>query len=149
DQGIERGIYRGQEAVFRAVVTDEAAAALLWLPVAHWLARNDPTLRVMPLAEARLESPIGVGVRRRDRDLAAAVDQALERLQSSGEAQAVLERYGAVAKPVGLPASQAPAATPAPGANEAGRLLFSTACARCHGAEGVGSSGGGAVPAIH
>jgi polar amino acid transport system substrate-binding protein len=148
DQGLERGIYRGQEAAFRAVVTDEAAAALLWLPVANWLARHDATLRVIPLAEARLEFPIGAGVRRRDRDLAAAVDQALERLQSSGEAQAVLEHYGAVARPGALPTSQAPVPTPVPGANEAGRVLFSNACSRCHGAEGVGSGMGGAVPAI-
>ena len=58
-KGIERGIYKGQEAAFRAVVTGEAAAALLWLPVASWLARGDATLRVMPLSEARLEFPIG------------------------------------------------------------------------------------------
>jgi len=148
DQGLERGIYRGQEAAFRAVVTGAAAAALLWLPVAHWLARNDTTLRVIPLAEARLEFPIGAGVRRRDRDLAMAVDQALERLQSSGEAQAVLERYGAVARSGALPASQAPVPTPAQESSAAGRALFATACSRCHGAEGVGAGVGGAVPTI-
>jgi ABC-type amino acid transport substrate-binding protein len=148
DQGLERGIYRGQEAAFRAVVTDEAAAALLWLPVAHWLARHNTTLRVIPLAEARLEFPIGAGVRRRDRDLAVAVDQALERLQSSGEVQAVLARYGAVARSSALAESPAPVPTPAPGTSEVGRTLFSTACSRCHGAEGVGSGVGGAVPTI-
>src|SRR5215510_5794411 len=97
DKGIERGIYKGQEAAFRAVATGEATAALLWLPVASWLARGDATLRVVPLSEAHLEFPIGAGVRRRDRELAEAVDRALERLLSSGEAQAVLTRYGAVA----------------------------------------------------
>jgi mono/diheme cytochrome c family protein len=31
---------------------------------------------------------------------------------------------------------------------EAGRSLFSTACSRCHGAEGAGGGLGGAVPVI-
>jgi polar amino acid transport system substrate-binding protein len=148
DKGIERGIYKGQEAAFRAVVTGEAAAALLWLPVASWLARGDVTLRVMPLSEARLEFPIGAGVRRRERELAVAVDQALERLQNNGEAQAVLERYGAVAKASALPESQAAVPSPAPAPSEAGRSLFSTVCSHCHGAEGVGGGVGGVVPAI-
>src|SRR5215470_19368567 len=108
DKGIERGIYKGQEAAFRAVVAGEAAAALLWLPVASWLARGDATLRVVPLSEARLEFPVGAGVRHRDRELAEAVESALERLQSSGEAQAVLARYGAVAASPALPESKAP-----------------------------------------
>ena len=141
DKGIERGIYKGQEATFRAVVTGEAAAALLWLPVASWLARGDTTLRVVSLSEARLEFPIGVGVRRRDRDLVAAVERALERLQSSGEAQAVLARYGAVAASPTLPVSKAAVPVSAPALSEAGRSLFSTACSRCHGAEGIGLQG--------
>jgi ABC-type amino acid transport substrate-binding protein len=148
DKGIERGIYKGQAAAFRAVVTGEAAAALLWLPVASWLARSDATLRVVPLSEARLEFPIGAGVRRRDRDLAEAVDRALERLQSSGEAQVVLARYGAVAASPALPESKAAVPASAPAPSVAGRSLFSTACSRCHGAEGIGGGAGGAVPAI-
>jgi ABC-type amino acid transport substrate-binding protein len=148
DRGIERGIYKGQEAAFRAVVTGEAAAALLWLPVASWLARGETTLRVVPLSEARLEFPIGAGVRRRDSGLAEAVDRALERLQSSGEVQAVLTRYGAVAASPASPETTAAAPASAQAASEAGRSLFSTACSRCHGAEGVGGGIGGAVPAI-
>src|SRR5438093_9959328 len=148
DKGIERGIYKGQEAAFRAVATGEAAAALLWLPVASWLARGDATLRVIPLSETRLEFPIGAGVRQRDRELAEAVDRALERLQSSGEVQAVLERYGAVAKAPALSESQAAVPLPTPAPSEEGRSLFSTACSRCHGAEGVGGGVGGVVPTI-
>ena len=148
DQGLERGIYRGQVAAFRAVVTGEAAAALLWLPVASWLARGDATLHVVPLSEARLEFPIGVGVRRRDRELAEAVDRALERLQSSGEAQAVLAHYGAVAASQTLPESKAAVPVSAPASSEAGRSLFSTACSHCHRAEGIGGGVGGAVPSI-
>jgi polar amino acid transport system substrate-binding protein len=148
DKAIERGIYKGQEAAFRAVVTGEAAAALLWLPVASWLARGDATLRVVPLSEARLEFPIGAGVRRRDRELAEAVERALERLQSSGEAQAVLARYGAVAASPALPESKAAVPVSAPAPSEAGRSLFSTACSHCHRTEGIGGGMGGGVPAI-
>ena len=148
DKGIERGIYKGQAAAFRAVTTGEAAAALLWLPVASWLARGDTTLRVVPLSEARLEFPIGAGVRRRDRDLAEAIERALERLQSSGEAQAVLARYGAVAAALALPEAKAAVPVLAPASSEAGRSLFSTACSHCHRAEGIGGGVGGGVPAI-
>jgi mono/diheme cytochrome c family protein len=116
--------------------------------VASWLARGDATLRVIPLSEARLEFPIGAGVRRHDRELAVAVDQALERLQNNGEAQAVLERYGAVAKAPALPETKVAVPLPAPAPNEAGRSLFSTVCSRCHGAEGVGGGAGGVVPII-
>src|SRR5262249_48657165 len=84
----------------------------------------------------------------RDRELATAVDQALERLQKSGEVQAVLERYGAVAKVPALTESQAAVPLPAPAPSEAGRSLFSTVCSHCHGAEGVGIGVGGVVPAI-
>ena len=97
DQGSQRGYLQRPGGGVSRSVTGEAAAALLWLPVASWLARGDATLHVVPLSEARLEFPIGVGVRRRDREVAEAVDRALERLQSSGEAQAVLAHYGAVA----------------------------------------------------
>jgi mono/diheme cytochrome c family protein len=116
--------------------------------VASWLARGEATLGVVPLSEARLEFPIGVGVRRRDRELAEAVDRALERLQNSGEAQAVLVRYGAVAASPALPESKAAVPVSAPAPSEAGRSLFSTACSHCHRAEGIGGGVGGAVPAI-
>ena len=147
DKGIERGIYKGQEAAFRAVVTGEAAAALLWLPVASWLARVTPRC-AWCRSPKRVSSFDRRGVRRRDRDLAEAVDRALERLQSSGEAQAVLARYGAVAASPALPESKAAVPVSAPASSEAGRSLFSTACSHCHRAEGIGGGIGGAVPTI-
>jgi polar amino acid transport system substrate-binding protein len=119
--GHQRGLYKGQEEAFGAVVSGEAPAAFLWLPVASWLAQGKPELRVIPVTDPRLEFPIGAGMRRRDRELAAAVDQAIGRLQDSGEAQ----------DPVA-----------------AGRTVFATVCSRCHGAEGVGGGPGGTVPTI-
>jgi ABC-type amino acid transport substrate-binding protein len=146
--GLERGLYKGQEEAFRAVVTGEAYAALLWLPVASWLAQAHPELRVMSVSEPRLEFPIGAGVRRRTQGLAPAVDAAIGRLQDSGEVQKILERYGAVAKPPNPPAAEQVTVVRTQETAVAGRSLFSTACSRCHGAEGVGGGAGGHVPSI-
>jgi polar amino acid transport system substrate-binding protein len=146
---VERGLYRTQEQAFRAVTDGTAVAALLWFPVAAWLGRGHAELRVTALTDDGLTFPIGAGVRRRDAGLAAAVDAALERLLASGEAGAVLARYGVVAaaprarrraSPVVLAQSRDPL--------DVGRSLFSTACSRCHGADGVGGGTGGAVPKL-
>ncbi|MBI4608188.1 MAG: transporter substrate-binding domain-containing protein [Candidatus Rokubacteria bacterium] len=146
-RGLDRGIYRSQEEAFRAVAAGEVPAALLWLPVASWLARGRADLRVIPIAEPRLEFPIGAGVRRRDRDLAAAVDDAVGRLKDSGKVREVLGRYGAVPSP-GPRGERWVIRVEAKDAVEAGRSLFSTACSRCHGAEGVGGGVGGLVPVL-
>jgi ABC-type amino acid transport substrate-binding protein len=157
-EGFQRGIYRGQEEAFRALVSGEAPAAFLWLPVASWLARGHSELQVIPVSDprlefpTRLEYPIGAGLRRRDRSLAAAVDEAIGRLQDRGEAQAILERYGAIAKPRALPVSEtvttAPTLTPAKDPIAAGHSIYATTCSRCHGAEGSGGGLGGTVPTI-
>ena len=120
----------------------------LWLPVAAWQARGRSDLRVIPVTEKSLQFAVGAGVRRRDPGLAAAVDGALERLLGSGEARAILTRYGAV--PVALRHQSADSVVLAQASDPAdrGRSLFSTACSRCHGAEGVGGGTGGAVPKL-
>jgi polar amino acid transport system substrate-binding protein len=146
--GHQRGLYMGQEEAFRAVVSGEASAAFLWLPVASWLAQGKPELRVIPVSDPRLEFPIGAGVRRRDRGLAAAVDQAIAKLQANGETQAVLERYGAIVKASALSTSARATMAQAQDPVTAGRSVFATVCSRCHGAEGVGGGPGGTVPTI-
>jgi polar amino acid transport system substrate-binding protein len=145
---VDRGLYRTQEEAFRALVDGQAAAAVLWLPVAAWLARGHPTLRVIPIQDEGLSFTIGAGVRKRDPGLAGAVNAAVDRLVASGEAREVLLRYGAI----GAPQTGA-SASPFVLAEEkdpidAGRSLFSTACSRCHGADGVGGGTGGAVPKL-
>ena len=157
-EGFQRAIYRGQEEAFRAVVSGEVPIAFLWLPIASWLARGHPELQVIPVSDprlefpTRLEYPIGAGLRRRDRGLTVAVDQAIGRLQDSGEVQAILERYGAIAKPRARPASEtvtaAPTSTPAKDPLAAGHSIYATTCSRCHGAEGSGGGLGGTVPTI-
>jgi len=124
-------------------------AAFVWFPIAAWLGRNRPELRVTAVAEDGLTFPIGAGVRRRDPGLAAAVDKAIERLLESGQAAAILARYGVVPSPPRARRRQSPF-VPAQDRDpvDAGRSLFSTACSRCHGADGVGGGTGGAVPKL-
>jgi polar amino acid transport system substrate-binding protein len=145
DKDVQRGLYKNQEEAFRAVVAGEALAALLWRPVASWLARGDTALRVIPLADPRLEFPIGAGVRRRHRELADAIDAAIGRLQDSGEVQRVLERYGVIAEPPAPGTSGAVPMGQAKQAIEEGRSIYSTVCSRCHGA---GGTGGGMFPPL-
>ena len=145
---VERGLYRTQEQAFRAAADGQAVAALVWYPVAGWLARDHPELRVTPVSGDGMAFPIGAGVRRRDPGLAAAVDGALERLLASGQVGSILAKYRVVpaagarrdAAPFVLAQDRDPV--------ENGRSLFSTACSRCHGADGVGGGTGGAVPKL-
>lgn len=147
-KGIDRGIYRSQEEAFGAVAGGEVPATFLWLPVASWLARGKADLRVIPVSDPSLEFPIGAGVRRRERDLAAAVDAAIARLSDSGKVQEILKRYGAIPGPNAQRQASWLIQVEAKDPVEVGRSLFSTACSRCHGAEGVGGGQGGAIPSI-
>ncbi len=143
---IERGLYRTQTQAFSAAADGSAVAALLWYPVAAWLARGRADLQVVPVREEKLDFSIGAGVRRRDPGLAPAVDAAVGRLLEGGRAQEVLARYGAVppARSQGDRIVLAQARDPV----EVGRSLFSTACSRCHGAEGAGGGVGGNLPVL-
>jgi len=146
---VERGLYKTQEQAFRAVTDGSALAAVVWFPVAGWLGRDRPELRVTPLTDEGLTFPIGAGVRRRDPGLAASVDKAIERLLESGQVGAILAKYRAVPAKTGarrLPSDIV--LTQARDPLDAGRSLFSTACSRCHGADGVGGGTGGAVPKL-
>jgi polar amino acid transport system substrate-binding protein len=145
-RALTRGLYRTQAEAFAAVVDGSAAAALLWQPVAAWLARSQPDIQVVPLSDPELEFPIGAGVRRRDPGLADAVDAAVERIVASGQAAAILARYGIVPARAGRDDDVVPVQARDP--IEAGRTVFSTACSRCHGAEGIGGGVGGAVPRL-
>jgi ABC-type amino acid transport substrate-binding protein len=142
--GIERGLYRTQAQAFMAAAGGEAAAAMIWLPVAAWLARGRSGLQVTPVAGGDLEFPIGAGVRRRDPGLADAVDAAVGRIVDSGQAGEVLARYGM--RPTQSRRPHDVVRVQARDPVEVGRSLFSTACSRCHGADGVGGGTGGTVP---
>lgn len=142
-----RGLYRSQEKAFQAAINGEAAAALLWHPVAAWLARGRTELKVTPVAARELEFPIGAGVRKRDPGLGDAVDAAIGRVIASGRTTEVLTRYGM--RPA--PRSERIASfvlVQAKDPVDRGRSLFSTVCSRCHGAEGAGGGLGGSIPIL-
>ena len=145
---VDRGLYRTQEQAFAAIVKGESAAALLWFPVAAWLARSHADLRVVPVTDDSLVFPIGVGMRKRERDIVEAVDAALARVLASGRAQEVLGRYGLAASPQGRYDGADIVLVQNKDPVENGRSLFSTACSRCHGADGVGGGTGGALPKL-
>jgi ABC-type amino acid transport substrate-binding protein len=142
---VQRGLYKNQAEAFRAVVAGEAPAALLWRPVASWLARGEAALRIIALADPRLEFPVGAGVQRRNRELADAIEAAIGRLQERGEVQRVLERYGVSAEPPASSSAGAESTVQAEEAIEKGRSVYATVCSRCHGA---GGTGGGMFPTL-
>jgi len=144
---VVRGLYKTQEQAFEAAARGEAVAAFLWFPLAAWLARGRADLKVVAVSDENLAFPIGAGVRKRDPGLAEAIDAAIERLLGSGRAQELLARYGIVTAPrTSRESPFIPVQDKDP--REAGRSLFSTACSRCHGAEGVGGGPGGSLPRL-
>ena len=146
---VVRGLYKTQEQAFEAAARDEAVAAFLWFPLAVWLARGRADLKVVSVSDENLAFPIGAGVRQRDPGLAEAIDAAVERLLASGRVQEVLARYGLAAPRTSREPSFSPfVLVQNKDPRETGRALFSTACSRCHGAEGVGGGTGGALPRL-
>lgn len=99
ERGIERALYKRQEAVFQAVERGEVSAALLPLPIASWLARGNADLVVLPVAEPSLEVALGIGSRREDETLTAAIDSVVGRLLADGAIHDVLSRYRAIPAP--------------------------------------------------
>jgi ABC-type amino acid transport substrate-binding protein len=96
DRGLQRGLYKRQEHVFRGVETGEAPAGLLPLPLATWMARDKPALIVIPLPEPSLDVDLGAATRAEDAELTKAVDQAVGRLLTTGAVNEILHRYHAV-----------------------------------------------------
>ena len=145
---VDRSLHRTQEQAFQAMDRGDAVAAMLWLPVAVWLARDRADLRVVAVSDDALAFPIGVGMRKRDADIVGAVDAALARLVAAGRVAEVLARYGVTVpdrtSARDLDVILAQQKDPV----EAGRSLFSTACSRCHGAEGAGGGTGGSLPKL-
>ena len=96
EHGLERGIYKRQENVFRGVEIGEAPAGLLPFRIATWMSHEKPGLVVIPLAEPSLEIPWGAATRRDDVALTDAVDRAIDRLLTTGVVGEILRRYHAV-----------------------------------------------------
>ncbi len=163
-RGHPRRAYRTQEAAFRAVESRETPAALLWAPLAGWLAKRSGARELVLVSASHpdLAVPIGVGFLRKDPALKDAVDRAIERLHTKGTINDSLGRYG-----VPLAQGRAPngrTAMPAVWVSGAGphlrlvaqaqevrsdlvegRTIFQENCAECHRDD---ARGGGSVPRL-
>lgn len=164
ERGYPRRSYRTQEAAFRAVLSRETPAALLWAPVAGWLAKRSGAsdLRLVSVSDPDLAVPFGVGFLRKDPALKSALDGAIQRLHDRGVISSALSRYGVPLARSGLPSQGAalPSVWFPDGRPRVirvaqvqdvkpelfqGRIIFQENCAECHRSDG---RGGGSVPRL-
>ncbi len=127
--------YRTQTEAFEAVGKGDVDAAILWAPIAGFLAlkRPDPPHEILRIRNPELEFKMGMGVRRADGELKATVDQVLARYVRDGRVDGILRRYGAAPPPPKA------ASLPPRDVAEGERVYFSS-CAHCHGPEAEGGS---------
>lgn len=144
-QGQAQQTYRTQEELFPAVARGEATAAIMWAPIAGWMAKMHPEskLRLVHVQGNDLEFPVGIGMRKADTDLKEAVDEGLQRLGQRHVVTDILARYGVplsspqaageqAAKTVGNQLAQAD--------TKVGEALYRKSCAECHGLDAKGSA---------
>ncbi len=134
EQAYSRQTHRSQADLFWAVATGEAAAAIMWSPIAGWMLKTNPEskLRLMGLQGRSLEFHIGVGVRKTDADLKDAVDGVLLQLGQRNTVADILKRYGV---PI---STQAAGDQPAKAETNVGESLYGINCSPCHGFDAKG-----------
>jgi ABC-type amino acid transport substrate-binding protein len=159
-RGLARHIYprfRPEEA-FKAIADKQADAGLMWTAVAGYGASKSPELglRLIEVTGPDLQFGMGFAMRKRDSDLRAAINAALERIGRDRVA-AILARYGvtsatAAAATGTQPGAPVQAPVPPPRAPEvesregemgAGQIF--AMCSPCHG---LNARGGGIVPSL-
>lgn len=144
-QGHAQQTYRKHEELFSAVARGEATAAIMWAPIAGWMANTHPEskLRLVHVQGNDLEFPVGIGMRQADTDLKEAVDEVLQRLGQRHVVTDILARYG-----VSLPSPQVAGNQPAQTVGNqlaqaepnVGEALYRRSCAECHGLNAKGSA---------
>jgi ABC-type amino acid transport substrate-binding protein len=134
EQGYSRQTYRREADLFWAVAKGEAAAAIMWSPIAGWMLKTNPEskLRLISIQDRQLEFQIGVGMRQADADLKDAVDRVLLQLGQRNAVAEILTRYGV---PI---SSQAAGDQPAMAGTKVGQNLYARSCAECHGSDARG-----------
>jgi ABC-type amino acid transport substrate-binding protein len=134
-QGYALHTHLKQAELFGAVARGEAAAAIMWAPIAGWMLKTHPAarLRFVQLHGADLQFDMAVGMRQADEALKTAVDGAILRLAARGAIAQILQRYG-VPTP-SRPASDQPTKAEA----KVGEALYKKSCSECHGADAKGS----------
>jgi ABC-type amino acid transport substrate-binding protein len=139
-QGQPQQTYTRQEDLFQAVATGGAAAALMWAPIAGWLAKTHPEakLHLVLMPGHDLEFPMGIGMRKTDADLKDAVDEVLQKLSQRHAVANILRRYG-----IPFASRQSNADHPVKTASERsipGEALYRQTCSECHGLNAKGST---------
>lgn len=114
DKGFERKLYKSTEELADAVEHKEIDAAVVTAPEGAWLVKSkSKALKVLPNTEKEFLFPMSVGVRKADKDLLAAIDDVIAKLDSSGKMTEILAKYGMVRlydNAGAAPAAAAPAA---------------------------------------
>jgi polar amino acid transport system substrate-binding protein len=89
-------VYPDQNTVIIELNNGRVDAAYLEAPSAAWSIHTDPSLNIKVVKEYIPEERFnaGVGVRQEDKELKAKINEALEKLVSSGKIAAALDHYG-------------------------------------------------------
>jgi ABC-type amino acid transport substrate-binding protein len=95
DRGLERGLYKRQEAVAEAVGDTKQRPGSSHIP-SRVGSRRKPDHFVIPLREPSLDYSLGAATRAEDASLTTAVDRAVEELIADGTIKTILIRYRAV-----------------------------------------------------
>jgi polar amino acid transport system substrate-binding protein len=133
-QGYSRQTYLKQAEVFWAMAKGEAAAAVMWAPIAGWMLKMnpDPKLQLTGIQAPDLQFDMAVGMRKTDADLKAAVDGVLLQLGQRNIVTDILKRYGV---PI---SSQAAGSQRAKAESSVGENLYRMSCVECHGSDARG-----------
>jgi polar amino acid transport system substrate-binding protein len=90
--GIELRTYDGQINAYEDLANGRLDAVLMDWPIALYYGKPNPGLRLVGAPIERIE--YGIGVRKGDRQLVRALDDALRRLAAQGELRRIYERWG-------------------------------------------------------
>jgi polar amino acid transport system substrate-binding protein len=98
DKGYERKLYKNTEEIYDALMNSEIDAAVAAMPEAAWLAKSqsDGKLKVLANTEREFIFPMGIGVRKADKDLRDLLNGAIDKIEADGRAQKILEKYGMI-----------------------------------------------------
>jgi polar amino acid transport system substrate-binding protein len=96
ERGYQRKLYRSFEDVMAAFRKKELDVAVVPALEAGWaIYKNDHSeLRILPHTDKGFLYPMGFGVRKKEKDVKAAIDAAIEALLSNGTIEKIRTKYG-------------------------------------------------------
>lgn len=142
ERGYQRKLYRSFEEVMAAFHNKEIDVAVVPALEAGWAVYKDEQsgLRVLADTDKAFIYPMGFGVRKKEKDVKAAIDAAIEALQKDGTIEKIRAKYGvpalAVAAAGAEPAAEAKPADAAPAAEPA-KPKDESAAPAAHSAEAL------------